>query len=183
MAQVNTSGASVCWFGISICPLFFVPDEEQKAWNAEKKVGGSNLYLGVRCLSVAYSNMKNLLLGVLEAVRPHTPNTQMEAKCFIWWPLTNHTEPPLAANTAAAYWRQALIWVFLIAFKVFTLIKRNSCNIFISGPFKVGWSKCPQQRLFRTPQKRLHVTLRSINLYPTWSLFTALECMFKKWYE
>lgn len=86
----------------------------------------------------------SLTLGGLEAGRPHIPNTQMEAKCFIWWPLTNHTERPRAANTAAAYCRQALIWGDLIAFKVFTLIKLNSCDTPLRT-FKVGWSKYPNR--------------------------------------
>lgn len=57
---------------------------------------------------------------------------------------TNHTKPPLAANTAAAYCRQALIWGGLIGFKVFTLIKLNSCDTPLRT-FKVGWSKYPKR--------------------------------------
>lgn len=79
------------------------------------------------CRLLEREKPSSVTLGGLEAGRPHTPNTQMEAKCFIWWPLTNHTEPPLAANTQLlAGDMQAFIWEPLIALKVFTLIKVNS---------------------------------------------------------
>lgn len=52
----------------------------------KNSAGASHLYLGVRCLPAAFKHenpLRLMFLG-LEARRPHTPDTQMEAKCFIW---------------------------------------------------------------------------------------------------